>query len=289
MTKVLVTGATGFIGTRLLPRLRAVGHEIIAANSKSGDIRAESTWAKFPPAEVVIHLAGKSFVPDSWTDSVGFISCNVLGTVSALEYCKANEARLVFLSSYLYGNPETLPIPETAGLVATNPYALSKKLAEEVCQFYGDKFGVNVTILRPFNVYGPGQRECFLLPSVIRQVNAGDVIRVKDLEPRRDYLYIGDLVDVIATAVDLRHSSCTLNVGSGVSHSVAEVIQVIQGLKQTRLRVESSEERRRDEVMDTVADITKAKRVLGWEPKWSLSQGIEAILQEEQNDGRKDS
>jgi nucleoside-diphosphate-sugar epimerase len=281
MTKVLVTGATGFIGSHLVPRLRRVGHEVFAANSQSGDVVAASTWARFPPAEVVIHLAGKSFVPASWEDPAGFIECNLMGTISALSYCKVNQSRLIFLSSYLYANPERLPIPETACLAANNPYALSKKLAEEACQFYADKFGIDLTILRPFNVYGPGQKPSFLIPSIIAQVDGGSVVQVKDLAPKRDYIYIGDLVDVIAAAFDLRYGFNVLNVGSGVSHSVAEVIRIIQELKGTSLRVESSNEKRRDEIMNTVADISKIKNLLGWEPRWTLSQGIQAMLAKE--------
>jgi GDP-4-dehydro-6-deoxy-D-mannose reductase len=278
MSRILLTGATGFIGRHLAPRLRAARHEVVEVNSRSGDVTEEATWARFPVAEVVIHLAGKSFVPDSWDDSVGFINCNLTGIVCALNYCKAHQAKLVFLSSYLYGNPETLPIPETAPLVANNPYSLSKKLAEEVCRFYAEKFDVGMTIFRPSNVYGAGQRQSFLIPSVIEQVNRGDVIRVRDLEPKRDYLYVGDLVEVIAMAVDLRYSFNILNVGSGSSHSVAEVIQTIQDLKGTSLPIHSSDERRRDEVMDSVVDITAVKQILGWSPKWTLSQGIAAML-----------
>jgi GDP-4-dehydro-6-deoxy-D-mannose reductase len=284
MARILVTGATGFVGKHLVPQLAATGHDVIEANSQSGDVAAESTWSRFPPVEVVIHLAGRSFVPDSWADPGGFIACNLLGTVAALNYCKANNARLIFLSSYLYGNPQTLPIPESARLVATNPYALSKKLSEEVCHFYACKFGMNIVILRPFNIYGFGQREYFLIPSIIRQVNVGEDIRVKDLEPRRDYVFISDLVDVIVKAVDLRNGIDILNVGSGVSHSVAELIQIIQDLKQTRLRVRSSEERRQDEVMDTVADITHVNQMLGWAPKWTLTEGIRKMLLESTTD-----
>jgi len=278
MTKILVTGATGFIGKHLLPRLLAVGHDVIEANSQTGDIATESTWLKFPQTEVVIHLAGKTFVPESWADPPLFIKCNLLGTVAALNYCKKNNARLIFLSSYLYGNLKMLPIPETAPLIANNPYSLSKKLAEEVCYFYSDKFDINIAVLRPFNVYGLGQREYFLIPSIIRQVNSGNVIQVKDLEPRRDYIYIKDLVDVIVRTVDLKHGYYVFNVGSGASHSVAEIIQIIQKLKNTRLQVRSSEEKRKNEIMNTVADITLIKKALGWTPKWTIAQGMKNML-----------
>jgi len=232
----------------------------------------------FPQAEVVIHLAGKNFVPESWSDPTVFIKCNLLGTVAALNYCKKYNARLVFLSSYLYGNPQTLPIPETAPLIINNPYAFSKKLAEEACHFYSEIFRINIIILRPFNVYGPGQPEYFLIPSIIRQITSGEVIQVKDLEPRRDYVYINDLIDVIVKAIEMNNINNVFNVGSGVSHSVAELIQVIQDIKHTKFPVHSSEERRKNEVMDTVADITAIKQVLGWAPRWTLNEGIKQML-----------
>lgn len=283
MTRIIVTGATGFVGKHLIPVLSGAGHEVTEANSQSGDVAAESTWLNFPRAEVVIHLAGKSFVPASWTDPHAFIRRNVLGTVAALNYCKGNDARLIFLSSYLYGNSPTLPIREDAPLIANNPYALSKKLAEEVCDFYSDRFRINVTILRPFNVYGPGQGEHFLIPSIIRQVKAGHIIQLKDLEPRRDYVYINDLVDIIVRAIKLERGKTILNVGSGTSHSVRELVQIIQDIKQTKLQVRSSDERRKDEVMNTVADITLANRLLGWRPKWTLTQGLREAILEDQN------
>ena len=277
MTRILVTGATGFIGRHLVPQLRIAGHEVTEANSQSGDIGEESTWSKFQKAELIVHLAGKTFVPDSWADPAGFIKCNLQGTVAALNYCKTNDARLVFLSSYLYGNPLTLPIPETAPLIANNPYALSKKLAEEACEFYAENFDLTVTILRPFNVYGQGQPEHFLIPSIIRQVNAGKTIHVKDLEPKRDYVYVGDLIDAIVKAIALRRGLNIFNIGTGLSYSVAELIALIQQVKGTHLDVQASGEVRVGEVMDTRADVEKAKAALNWRPTVSLLEGLSKI------------
>lgn len=278
MSRVLVTGATGFIGKHLVARLVTTGYSVITVTSQSGDMAAAYTWATLPKAETVIHLAAKTFVPDSWANPAAFIGCNLLGTVGALDYCKANQAKLIFLSSYLYGNPKTVPIPETACLIAANPYALSKKLAEEACEFYATKFGMSIIILRPFNVYGPGQAGHFLIPSIVNQARLNDAIRVKDLAPRRDYVFIGDLVEAIVKAVEQGEGFNILNIGSGVSHSVAEVIKIIQDLQGTDLPVHSSNERRQDEVMETVADITRATQVLGWSPKYGIVEGLKEVL-----------
>lgn len=274
MTNVIVTGASGFIGRHLVPQLRQSGYRVIEMDSRDGDVADEATWKRLEPAAVVVHLAGKTFVPDSWSDPPQFISCNLLGTVQALDYCREHGARLVFLSSYLYGNPIELPINEGAPLVANNPYALSKKLAEEACRFYSEAFGVSVTVLRPFNVYGPGQSENFLIPWIIRQVNGSTAINVKDLEPKRDYIYVTDLVAAIVKAVATPSSLQVINIGTGVSHSVEELVRIVQEVKGTDLPVISGGERRKDEVMDTVADIREAGRLLGWAPEVSLLEGI---------------
>lgn len=279
MTRILVTGATGFIGTHLAAKCRSQQYDVIAANSESGDVTDSSTWKAFPDCQVVIHLAARTFVPDSWVDPAGFLHTNLHGTVCALEYCRQRHARLIFMSSYLYGVPEKLPIPETASLHASNPYALSKKLAEETCRFYTDHFGVAITILRPFNVYGPGQDPKFLIPSIVEQTLDGVGLTVKDLEPRRDYLYIDDLTDAVLSAIDKPQRFGVFNIASGTSHSVSEVLAVIQRVAGKNLPIRCEGVRRKQEVMDTRADITRAVEILGWRPRWSLSAGCAEMIQ----------
>lgn len=280
MTRVIVTGASGFIGRHLIPHLQQADYQVITLSSNDGDIADGSTWGGLKPADVVVHLAGKTFVPDSWVNPSEFIKCNLLGTVQALDYCKKHEARLIYLSSYLYGNPLKLPISENDSLVANNPYALSKKLAEEACQFYSEAFGIGITALRPFNVYGPGQSDHFLIPWIIRQVRESSVINVKDLEPKRDYIYINDLISAILKAVTVVIPAQfeAINIGTGVSHSVEELIKIVQTVSRTNLPIHSGGERRKDEVMDTVASISKAQHLLGWAPNVSLLQGIKLLL-----------
>jgi GDP-4-dehydro-6-deoxy-D-mannose reductase len=278
LPSILITGSAGFIGQHLVPVLQR-GGDVLALDRRAGNIETAEAWSALPAANVVIHLAGKSFVPASWADPSIHIRANLSGALAALEYCRKHRARLVFLSSYLYGTPEQLPIPETAPLRVTNPYALSKQLAEETCRFYAEHFGLDVTILRPFNAYGAGQASSFLIPAIVQAVEAGEPIHVKDLEPRRDYVHVADLVRAIVAATRGPAGYSVFNVGSGVSHSVAEVISLVQELWGTSLPVVSEGVRRAGEIMDTVADVSAAARALQWRPQISLAEGLQRMRQ----------
>ena len=203
MKKILITGSLGFIGHHLLNALRGTNFQIFECNRSNGDLTLEISWENIEKCDYVIHLAGKSSIPDSWEDIHGFINNNINITVNVLNYCKQNNSKLIILSTYLYGNPFKLPIDELSETYTSNPYALSKRFSEELCKFYSDNFGVKITILRPFNVYGIGQSNKFLIPSLITQILNGSSIFIKDLEPKRDYVYIDDLIDSIIKSLSL--------------------------------------------------------------------------------------
>jgi nucleoside-diphosphate-sugar epimerase len=279
MSKILVTGANGFVGKILCNTLKQLNYEVIELHSSAGDIKDSSTWEDLPACDTVIHLAAKTFVPDSWKYPDLFLETNTLGTLRALEYCRKNGSSMVFISSYLYGNPANLPITETAPIYTPNPYALSKKTAEDICRFYAESYQVNSTILRLFNLYGYGQSENFLIPEIILQVLKGKEIHVKDLEPKRDYIFITDFIDAIVRSIEMNKFEI-INIGSGLSYSVAEIIQMIQDICGSKLAVISSSEKRRAEIMDTVADISKAKEILKWTPTTSMYEGLSLIVQQ---------
>lgn len=278
MSKILLTGSTGFVGKNLLPKLINLGYDVIQLSSKDGDIAKEETWINLPQTEIVIHLASKTSVPESWTKSYDYINCNLMGTVNALNYCKQHNSKLIFISSYLYGNPDQLPINENALLKPTNPYALSKLLSEQACEYYSKSENIKTVILRPFNIFGPGQSDNYLIQFIISQLETSNIIKVKDLIPKRDYIYIDDFTDAILKSLTLNSNFNIFNIGSGQSYSVKEVIDIIQKLLKTDASVESENERRKNEIMDTIADISMANQILNWSPKISFIEGIQNIL-----------
>lgn len=277
--RAIVAGANGLLGRSLVGRLRQMpGLDVLALNRASGDLRDSGSWADLPHADVVFQLAARSFVPDSWQHPQRFVSDNLSITSNAAEYCRTHEAKLIYVSSYLYGNAPSLPIAETAPIQVVNPYALSKKLCEDLVSHFCSMFSFPGAIVRPFNIYGPGQDERFLLPLIVHQAQHADSIRLMDMEPKRDYIFVDDVADLLIAAAQSSAPFDIFNAGSGESHSVAAVVDIVKELIGRDVPVISVEERRVSEVMDTLADIAKARELLDWEPKVSLRAGLALLI-----------
>ncbi|PCK88722.1 glucose 4-epimerase [Rhizobium sophoriradicis] len=280
MVDAIVTGAGGFLGKRLAERLGRDGFNVLALDRKHGDISEEVMWQELPAARTLFHLAGRTFVPDSWTQGPSFMAANVLGTQHALNWCKRHKARLVFASAYVYGVPERLPIQESDPVRPNNPYALSKHLAEQLCEFAATHEQIPVVVLRLFNIYGAGQRPEFLIPTLLNRIREKQDIQVMDLSPRRDYVFVDDVLSAFAKAIDVPDGYHCINIGSGRSYSVQEIIDILQEAAGTALPVVSSCAVRRNEIPDVRADITRARAVLGWRPEWDLPAGIRELMKE---------
>ncbi len=280
MSRILVTGASGFIGKYLCQELNERGHEINVLFSIHGDISDAHTLDSFNgKVDKVIHLAASTFVPDSWQNPDEFFKVNALGTMRVLEFCRNNNSSLIFISAYLYGIPDKVPTSEMELPKPNNPYAFSKYIAEQACLFYSSYLNVPSLIIRPFNVYGPGQPAHFLIPTIINQVLYNQEITLLDLNPKRDYIFIDDVVNFINNAVDAKlKNSEIVNIGSGVSYSVGELVRIIQKIAGTNLPVFSKNEVRFQEISDVIADVNKADTFFGWKPKTSIEIGLEQCV-----------
>ena len=278
--KIAVSGSGGFIGTHLVKKIRELGLEVICLDARDGiDITSWEQLVDKPRFDVFVHLAAKSFVPDSWNHPRDFYQTNIVGTLNALELCRLHGARMLYTSSYVYGVPRYLPIDEDHPVVAFNPYAKSKLMGEQLCRNFHEDFDVPVKIMRPFNVYGLGQNRNFLIPTIIQQAKTGK-IRLKDPNPKRDFVFVDDLVGAYMRAIRTNGASCEVfNIGSGRSYSVREIAQIVQEHFGKRLEIHFSENVRPNEISDTIADISKAAELLRWRPKVDLNTGIKRIVE----------
>jgi nucleoside-diphosphate-sugar epimerase len=272
---ILVTGSAGFIGSSLVRELRERKHEVVGFDVAQGDITSEKALMPYLEMGIqhVFHLAGKTFVPESWKDPFGFYQVNVMGTVNVLEFCRKVNIPVTYISSYLYGEPDYLPVDENHPVKSYNPYSQTKVMADSTCQFYAKHYKVPVTIFRPFNAYGPG-----LINEIISKVMdpAISVIEVMDLRPKRDYVYVDDLVDAMILSIGKPHG--IYNIGSGYSKSVEEIIMLVLRYTAIRKPYHSKAVMRPNEIFDLYADIRKASQDLGWSPQTSFEIGIEKCI-----------
>jgi nucleoside-diphosphate-sugar epimerase len=281
--RVLVTGSSGLVGSRLVAQLRGQGVTVIEADARTGmDITDWSTMQSLPALDAIVHLAAMTYVPDSYDRPRQFYVTNVLGTLSALELCRLRKARMIFASSYVYGRPRYLPIDEGHPVESFNPYAETKIQGERLCYAYHRDFRVRATVLRPFNIYGPGQDQRFLLPSIIRQARTGAIL-LKDPRPRRDFVFVDDVVEAYLAAIGYEGKEYdTFNVGAGVSFSVAEVVDHVCRQMALKPTVAYTGERRESEVEETRADTTRASQCLGWRPRVEFADGIRLCVSADQ-------
>lgn len=281
--KILITGHSGFIGSYLQKKLEKTEHELILVDIANGTNICDWQQVKqYEGMDVIVHLANLSFVPASYEQPKRFYETNYLSTLNMLELCRLNNAKMVFFSSYIYGHPQYQPIDENHPTQAFNPYAQTKVICESLCEGYNRDFKVPITIFRPFNIYGTGQNPDFLIPSIIQQAKTGKIV-IKDDRPKRDYIHVEDIVDAIITAIETENADKSIqkyNLGSGLSYSVKEIVDMVRGLFDTEIEYICTHEIRPNDVLDTIADISKIQNELHWKPSISILEGLTKMVSE---------
>ena len=281
--KILVTGGSGFIGSKLITALETKGYSVSCIDLTTGyDLSQWDSVKDLTSFDVLIHLAAMTYVPKSYEIPREMYRININGTLNALELCKINNAKMIFNSSYVYGHPQYLPIDEKHPIDALNPYAQSKIIGEKLCESYAKDLKVPVCIFRIFNVYGQGLAKHFLIPKIIDQLKRNNRAFLEDPTPKRDYVHIDDLVRAYIHTLEQFDSGYeTLNIGSGQSLSVEEIGNTVLASFSKGAEIHYSGKQRPNEVMDTRANIQKAEHLIHWKPLVPFEEGIAKLVRKE--------
>lgn len=302
--RCLITGVAGFIGSHLAKRLLIEGHEVWGIDSltdyyprllKERNLAGPRSWKRFAFIEKdlleldlkplldgmdwVFHLAAQPGVRASWGQGFGgYVHCNILATEHLLEALRetSNVQRLIYASSSsVYGQIKRLPMKENMVLQPESPYGATKLFAENLCRMYHRKYGVPIVLLRYFTVYGPHQRPDMVLQKWCRATVKQEPLTVfGDGSQTRDFTFISDAVE--ATMLATRSEAAvgeTMNVASGTQTTLREVLDLLREISDTPLNL-SFERPHYGDVPDTLADISRAQRLLGYAPQVSLREGL---------------
>lgn len=309
MKKVLVTGSDGFIGSHLAETLADQGYDVRAfvlynsfnswgwldslpENKKkkidvvAGDVRDFNCVRKaVQGCDTVFHLAALIAIPYSYTAQESYVDTNMKGTLNVLRACMDEKvAKLVHTStSEVYGTAQTVPIDEKHPLNAQSPYAASKVGADQLAMSFHYSFGLPVSIVRPFNTFGPRQSARAVIPTIITQIaNGAKTIKLGSLSPKRDFNFVLDTVGgFIAAAKSAKSIGEIINIGSGQNFTVGETVALIAEAMGVDIKITEEKQRIRpknSEVEVLLCDNSKAGKLLNWKPKYAGKDGFKKAL-----------
>lgn len=308
--KILVTGAGGFIGSHLVEELSKKNlslRAVVRYNSRNdwgkleelpknilnsieivvGDIRDPFFCQKITKnIDVIFHLAAAIAIPFSYIAPTFYIETNVQGTLNLLESALKNSvAKFVHTStSEVYGSAQYIPIDEKHPLVGQSPYSASKIAADKIAESFYYSFNLPVTIIRPFNTFGPRQSARAIIPTIISQLLSNKKkINIGSTFPIRDFTYVKDTVKgFIKIAENDKAIGETINIGSGKGIKIKDLFYKICKLINRKVPMELDKNRirpKKSEVTVLVCSNKKAKEILNWEPDYSIERGLQETIE----------
>ncbi|MHA7733132.1 NAD-dependent epimerase/dehydratase family protein [Nitrosopumilus sp. S6] len=289
--RVLITGHTGFIGTYLTNYLVSKKYDVIGLSPKSNkklkikqikkDIRKVKSTDISGKIDIIIHLAAITDVNYCQKNPFECYSVNSFGTQKILQIAKEKKSKMVFLSSsHVYGKPKNNPISEKFQTNSTTIYSASKISSEIYCKSYSNSFGMDVSIIRPFSVYGPHQPENFLISSILKQLKNSNTVKIGRVTPRRDFVYISDVVKGIEIILKNTKGFNIFNIGFGKSYSVKEVLEILKTVSNRKFKVNSIKKNFRQIEIPEIRSNSKKLQKLGWKPEIPFKKGIRIMLEE---------
>ncbi len=297
-TKVLVTGAGGFIGSTLVEHLLGAGADVRAfchyhpqgagwltgrddVEVVLGDVRDQSRLVHAAAGrDVVFHLAALIGIPYSYEAPESYVQTNVNGTYNVASACLRAGARLVHTStSEVYGTAITVPIAEDHPLQPQSPYSASKIGADMMALSFHHAFDLPVTVVRPFNTYGPRQSARAVIPTILSQLHAGQrQVKLGATTPTRDFNYVDDTArGFMAVARCEQAVGDVVNVGSGREIAIGDLVELLVEITGAEAEVVTDEARIRPEASEVerlLADSTRAREWAGWAPEVTLEEGL---------------
>jgi UDP-glucuronate 4-epimerase len=280
---ILITGRSGFIARHLIDAIQNSGNCVI------GSYNASDAFCGNGKIDAVIHLAAQAGIRPEQQKAIPQYEANVMQTISFLDLSiKYNVKKFIFISSSsVYGTPEHTPVSEDD--VTDRPlchYAATKKAGELACHTYHYLYGLDVAVLRPFTVYGPGQTSRMAIPTFTHLIDKGqEVIVYGNGSIKRDYVYVKDVADGIIKALDVSHGYSEYNIGSGMPLSTIDLIKTIEDKlgKKARIKFIPLPE---GEAQDNYSNINKAKSKFGYSPKFPFDEGISNYINWYRKEGR---
>ena len=304
--KILVTGADGFIGSHVVEALTSRGYSVRAMTlynsfSKngwledvgertknkieivSGDVRDFSFMEEaVDGCDAIIHLAALIAIPYSYSAPASYIDTNINGTLNVLKAAtRAKTKHIVCTStSEIYGSAEYVPIDELHPQKAQSPYAASKIGADQLALSFFRSYGTPVSIIRPFNTYGPRQSIRAVIPTIIKQLAGSDhKIELGSLHPTRDFTFVEDTAFGFVQAIECQALvGRVVNIASEFEISISDIVAVIANVMEKDFKIISEDQRVRpsnSEVDRLFGDANEAKKMFNWAPEFAGSEGFE--------------
>lgn len=300
--RILITGVCGFIGERLAGKLHSLGHEIVGCGRQKSapglpSVEYHAVDVLDPDAvlrlvagcDAVVHLAALTAHKDIVDDRFGALDINLRGTKNILDAVRAAPRVRKFVYSStgkVYGDFRKLPIGEDEPTRPLNILGKSKLIAERLIDFYALGDARSYVALRIFNVYGPGQKANFLVPTILAQLDlksgtGARTVKLGDIKAARDYTYVDDVIDAFALVLagDAPEGFSVYNVASGIGVSAGEIVETISGLTGIGIGIDADSAKVRSDELDAeYGDNATIKAAYGWQPRFSLRQGLEETI-----------
>lgn len=298
--KILITGSEGFIGSHVLELLVKKGYKVKAfilynslnshawiddleKNIRSkidvyfGDIRNhESVFESMKGCSAVLHLAALIGIPYSYLTPSSYLDTNIKGTLNVLQAAKLRKLKKIILTSTseVYGSAQYIPMDENHPINPQSPYAASKVAADALGMSFYKSFNLPITIIRPFNTFGPRQSSRAIIPTIIKQcLSKNKYLNLGNIYPKRDFTYVEDVANAFYLALKSKENfGRVINIGSNFEISIKQIAERVLNIINYKMKIKLEKKRIRiknSEVIRLCANYDLAKKILGWKPRFS--------------------